>query len=105
MTSFSVSDGTIEKITCEYGSLFIGFVDWQEERWIITFDNVLGFKSIGAVGAEVSEMLVKDETPLSQELALIDSSEVGFNYCFISARDWNVVLTIVADGYTVKKRS
>ncbi|MDQ3203009.1 MAG: hypothetical protein M3Q94_12740 [Pseudomonadota bacterium] len=105
MTSFSVSDGTIEKITCEYGSISIEFVDWQEERWTITFENVLGFKSIGAVGAEVSEMLVKDETPFSQELALIDPSEVGFNYCFTSARDWNVVLIVVANGYTVKKCS
>lgn len=103
MTEFPVSDGTIEKITCERERIFIEFLDWQEERWIVTFENVLGFKSVGAVGAEVSEMFVKDVTSLSQELVLIDPSEVGFNYCFTCARECNVVLTIVAGGYTVKK--
>ncbi|MBK5552100.1 hypothetical protein JFU49_17725 [Pseudomonas sp. TH03] len=105
MTEFSVSDGTIEKIICERERIFIEFVDWQEERWLITFENVLGFKSVGAVGAEVSEMFVKDITPLSQELTVIDPLEVGVNYCFTCAREWNVILTIVADGYTVEKRS
>lgn len=64
MTEFQVSDGTIERITCERERIFIEFLDWQEERWIITFEDVLGFKSIGAVGAELSEILVKDVTPL-----------------------------------------
>ncbi|MBN3865439.1 hypothetical protein HCU66_24865 [Pseudomonas frederiksbergensis] len=105
MTEFQFSDGTIERITCEHERIFIEFLDWQEERWIITFENVLGFKSVGAVGAEVSEMFVKDVTPLSQELAVIDPSEVGFNYCFTCARDWNVVLTIVASEYTAEKCS
>ncbi|MHC8393739.1 hypothetical protein ACYZT8_08740 [Pseudomonas sp. LB3P93] len=103
MTKFPVSDGTIEKITCERERIFIAFLDWQEERWIITFENVLGFKSVGAVGAEVSEMFVKDVTPLSQELALIDPSEVGFSYCFTCARECNVILTIVASGYAAEK--
>lgn len=105
MTEFPVSDGTIERITCERERIFLDFLDWQEERWIITFENVLGFKSVGAVGMEVSEMFVKDVTPLSQELAVIGTSEVGINYCFTCARDWNVVLTIVASGYTAEKCS
>lgn len=103
MTGFPVSDGTIERITCEHERVFIEFLDWQEVRWIITFENVLGFKSVGAVGAEVSEMFVKDVTPLSQELTLIDPSDVGFNYCFTCARECNVILTIVASGYTAEK--
>lgn len=105
MTEFPVSDGTIEKITCERERIFIEFLDWREEHWIITFENILGFKSLGAVGAELSEMLVKDVTPLSQELASIDPSEVGLSYCFICAREWNVVLIIVASGYKAEKRA
>ncbi|MBK5397406.1 hypothetical protein JFU47_11930 [Pseudomonas sp. TH39(2020)] len=103
MTEFPVSDGTIEKITCERERIFLEFLDWREERWIITFENVLGFKSVGAVGAEVSEMFVRDVTSLSQELTLIDPSEAGLNYCFTCARDCNVILTIVASGYTAEK--
>jgi len=105
MTEFPVSDGTIEKITCERERIFIEFLDWQEKRWIITFENVLGFKSVGALGAEVAEMFVKDVTPLSQELAVIDPSGVGVNYCFTCAREWNVILIIVASGYTAEKCS
>jgi len=105
MTEFPVSDGTIEKIMCERERIFLEFLDWREERWIITFENVLGFKSVGAVGGEVSEMLVRDVTSLSQELILIDPSDVGINYCFTSARDCNVILTIVASGYTAEKYS
>ena len=48
-------------------------------------------------------MFVKDVTPLSQELALIEPLDVGFNYCFTYAREGNVILTIVASGYTAKK--
>ena len=103
MTEFPVSDGTIEKITCERERIFLEFLDWREERWIITFENVLGFKSVGAVGAEVSEMFVRDVTSLSHELNLIDPSEAGLNYCFTCARDCNVILTIVASGYTAEK--
>lgn len=105
MTEFPVSDGVIEKITCGRESLFIEFLDWQEERWIITFENVLGFKSVGAVGAEISEMFVKDVTPLSQELALNDPAKVAFSYCFTCAREWHVVLTVVANGYVAERRA
>lgn len=105
MTEFPVSDGTIKKITCERERIFIEFLDWQDEHWIITFENVLGFKSVGAVGAEISEMFVKDVAPLSQELALVDSSEVAFNYCFTCTREWHVILTVVASGYTAEKRA
>ncbi|MFS2068617.1 hypothetical protein ACEN9D_07665 [Pseudomonas sp. CT11-2] len=103
MTEFPVSDGTIEKITCEHDSLCIEFLDWQEELWEITFEHVLGVKSLGAVGTEVSEMFLENATSLSQELILIDASEIGTSYCFTSARDNNVVLTIVASGYAAKK--
>lgn len=103
MTEFAVSDGTIEKITCERESMFIEFLDWREGLWLITFNDVLGCKSVGAVGAEVSEMFVEDVTSLSQELALIDASEVGISYYFTCARDSHVVLTIVASGYTAEK--
>jgi hypothetical protein len=103
MTEFPVSDGTIEKMTCEHERVFLEFLDWQEKRWIITFENVLGVKSVGAIGAEISEMYVMDVTSLSQELLLIDSSEVGLNYCFTCARECNIVLIIVASGYTVEK--
>ncbi|MHC8410271.1 hypothetical protein ACYZTR_08905 [Pseudomonas sp. Hz4] len=103
MTKFPVSDGTIEKITCERESLCIELLDWQEELWKITFEDVLGFKSVGAVGTELSEMFVESATSLSQELVLINASEVGINYCFASARDNSVVLTIVASGYVAEK--
>lgn len=103
MTEFPVSDGTIKKITCERERVFIEFLDWQEGRWIITFENVLGVKAFGAVGTEVSEMFVKDVTPFSQELAVIDPSGSGINYCFTCARECNVILTIVASGYSAKK--
>ena len=103
MTEFPVSDGTIERITCEHERIFIEFLDWQEVRWIITFENVLGFKSVGAVGTEVSGMFVKDVITLSQEFALLEPLDVGINYCFSCARGCNVILTIVASGYTAEK--
>jgi hypothetical protein len=103
MIEFPVSDGTIEKMTCERERVLIEFLDWQEERWVIIFENVLGFKSVGAIGAEVSEFFVMDETPLSKELILIDSSGAGLSYCFTCARECNIVLIVVASGYTVEK--
>lgn len=48
---------------------------------------------------------MKDVTPLSQELALVDSSEVAFNYCFTCTQEWHVVLIVVASGYTAEKRA
>lgn len=96
MKKFSVLDGAVEKITCERERIFIEFLDWKNEPWIITFENVLGFRSVGALSAGLSEMFVKDVTSLSQELALINPSEVGISYCFTCARDWKVVLIIVA---------
>jgi uncharacterized protein CbrC (UPF0167 family) len=103
MTTFPVADGTIEKITCERESIFLEFLDWQKQRWLITFENVMGFSSVGAVGAETSEMFTENVTPLSTEVTKIDPSEVGTSYCFTSARGGDVILTIVANGYVAKK--
>lgn len=63
----------------------------------------MGFSSIGAVGAEISEMFTENVTPLSTEVTKIDPSEVGTSYCFTSARGGYVILTILAEGYTTKK--
>jgi len=101
--NFPVSDGIIEKITCERENLFLEFLDWQEQRWLITFENVMGFSGIGAVGAETSEIYIEHMTPLSIKVAMIDPSEVGTSYCFTSARGGDVILTILAEGYTAKK--
>ncbi|MEO4015045.1 hypothetical protein [Pseudomonas rossensis] len=103
MTVFPVSDGTIESITCEHENLFVEFLDWQEQLWMVTFQNVLAFKAIGAVGCEVSEMYEEDVTSLSEEVRALDASEVGTSYCFAAARDNNVILTIVASGYMAEK--
>ena len=104
------SDGTIEKITCEREHLFLEFLDWQEQRWIITFENVMGFSGIGAVGAETSEFFTEEMTTLSKEVITLskevitlDASEIGTSYCFTSARGGDVILTIVADSYVAKK--
>ncbi|MGF0242265.1 hypothetical protein ACQR3P_26455 [Rhodococcus sp. IEGM1300] len=103
MTKLAISDSTIEKITYSRDSVCVEILDWREELWSITFNNVSGCKSISAVGTELSDMYVEDVTALSKEVASFDASEVGASYCFTCAREGWVVLTIVASGYAIKK--
>lgn len=87
MTKLAISDSTIINITYSRNSVCVEILDWHEEFWSITFDNVSGCKSIGAVGTELSDMYVEDVTTLSKEVTSFDNSEVGVSYCFTCARE------------------
>ncbi|KAA0944620.1 MULTISPECIES: hypothetical protein [unclassified Pseudomonas] len=103
MKKFPVSDGTIEKITCNRNTLLMEFTDWQEQSWIISFQDLIAFQGIGAVGSEISEMYEASETSLSGEAMRVNSNETGKNYCFTSSRGGEVIFIVVAGDYDAEK--
>jgi len=98
MTLFSATDGTIQKIVSTPGKLSIDFIDWQEQRWTIFFEEAIAFQSIGAEGEEVSEISTIDTSFIN----LIDPKELNESsksYSFISAWSSNPVLIVIASNF------
>jgi uncharacterized protein CbrC (UPF0167 family) len=103
MTKFPVSDGTIEKITCLRNSLLMEFTDWQEKSWLITFENLIAFQGISAVGAEVCDMYEEKNSPLSKEAEWLELGEAGTSYSFTSSNGGEVIFVVVAGSYSAEE--
>lgn len=99
MDTLVFSDGTISGVMGRPGEVVVEFVDWQERRWSILFRGAIAYKSISSEGEEISDLLELKETDFSKEVDMVDGDK-GISYCFISAWSDDVVLTIIAEGYT-----
>ena len=102
MNIFSVSDGTIQKITSHPGKLSIEFKDWKEEVWILKFEDLVAFQSIGAEGEEIAEISMQD----SELIKMIDKNYLekeSKSYSFLCAWHQKPVLTIIASSFTQVK--
>jgi len=98
MNIFSVSDGTIQKITSHPGKLYIEFKDWKEEVWILTFEDLVAFQSIGAEGEEIAEISMQ-ESELINMIDKNDLEEQSKSYSFLCAWHQKPVLTIIASNF------
>ncbi|EZI25648.1 hypothetical protein PUN49_25020 [Pseudomonas extremaustralis] len=103
MTTFPVSDGTIEKVTCNRNTLIMEFTDWQEASWEITFNDLVAFQGIGAVGSEICDMYEEENSSLSQEATRLDPSETGKSYCFTASNGGEVIFQVIAGSYSAQK--
>ena len=100
MTKFPVSDGTIEKITCNRNTLLLEFTDWQEKSWLVTFEGLIAFQGVSAVGAEICDMYEEKTSFLSKEAERLELGETGISYCFTSRNGGEVIFIVVAGGYS-----
>lgn len=103
MSDFPISDGTIEKITCTRTTLLMEFTDWQEKSWEITFDDLIAFHGISAVGAEVCDMCEEPASSLSHEAERLGIDETGTSYSFTSSNSGEIIFVVVAGSYSARK--
>ena len=103
MKKFPVADGTIEKLICNRNTLIMEFTDWQERRWEITFNDLVAFQGIGAVGSEICDMYEEENSSLSQEATRLDPSETGKSYCFTASNGGEVIFQVIAGSYSAQK--
>lgn len=103
MTKFPVSDGTIEKVTCCRNTLLMEFTDWQEKSWVITFEGLIAFQGISAVGAEICDMYEEESSPLAKEAERLEIGETGTSYCFTSSNGGEVIFVVVAGSYRAEE--
>ncbi len=80
-----ISDGTIERLSATLQHIKINFRDWQENRWLIEFEDVEAYEDFGATGEELGE--------LRQE---VDVSAKQTRFIFCSAWSGNPVLSVDA---------
>jgi len=104
MTDFPISDGVIEKITCNRETLVMEFTDWQENSWEITFNNLIAFQGISAIGAEICDMYEDRSTSLSQEAERQGLGETGTSYSFTSSNGGEVIFVVVAGSYSALEK-
>lgn len=103
MTKFPVSDGTIEKVTCTRNALVMDFRDWKERLWKITFNELVAFQGIGAVGADICDMYEEKNSTLLQEAIRSEPSEIGKTFCFTASNGGEVIFQVVAGSYEAQK--
>jgi uncharacterized protein CbrC (UPF0167 family) len=103
MKKFPVADGTIEKLICNRNTLIMEFTDWQERRWEITFNDLVAFEGLGAVGTEICDMYEEENTWLSQEATRLEPGETGITYCFTSSNGGEKILLVVAGSYSAQE--
>lgn len=104
MTKFPVSDGTIEKVTCHRNALLMEFTDWQENSWLIIFEDLIAFQGINAIGAEVCDMYEQENSPLSNEVKRQEVDGVGISYCFTSSNGGDVIFEVIAGNYSAEQK-
>ncbi|MGE1156008.1 hypothetical protein [Pseudomonas kitaguniensis] len=103
VTKSPISDGKIEKLICTRNTLVVKFTDWQEKSWEITFDGLIAFHGICAVGAEICDMYEEKSSRLSQEAERQGLSETGTSYSFTSSNGGEVIFIVVAASYSARK--
>ncbi|WP_139833049.1 MULTISPECIES: hypothetical protein [unclassified Pseudomonas] len=98
MNEFSAIDGTIKKITSTPRKISVEFLDWKEQLWMLTFENVVSFLSSSAEGAEISEITINT----LETLKTTTTNEPTINlqtYTFLCAWHQIPALTVIASGF------
>ncbi|WP_242176616.1 MULTISPECIES: hypothetical protein [unclassified Pseudomonas] len=66
--NIQISKGTIEQVICKKNELLIIFTDEQDQSLLITFQELIAFKGVNAVGTKCEMHEKKDSSP-SQDTA------------------------------------
>ncbi|WP_414881169.1 hypothetical protein [Pseudomonas sp. IT-P2] len=98
MNDFSITDGTIQKITSLPGKLSIDFKDWKEDSWTLIFENLIAFQSIGAEGEEIAEISMQ-KSEFLENLDQDDLEQDSKSYSFLCAWYQKPVLIVIASSF------
>lgn len=105
LKELAFSDGSIEATRSSLNEFIVVFKDWQEKRWEISFENVIGVESFNVEGEEldgVFEETKSDFIDRSRKLAKEPDAPMKC-YAFRSAWNDEPLLRIVATSCEVKE--
>lgn len=102
-----ISDGKIINITSCLSGVKILFKDWKEQKWLITFYEVLSIQSMSVECEELSHLEITKEDNLkkdSMEYFLDENPDDYFCYSFYGVWINKALLKIIAtDSHDVTK--
>ncbi|HCR4018939.1 TPA: hypothetical protein OOF36_003220 [Morganella morganii] len=109
LSELSVSDGKIIKIESTTSDLKLFFIDWNENKWIITFHEVLSMQSMSIENEELSHVQRFENDTFKSITLEYYSDEVNerfYSYNFYGVWSDKALLKIIATSdYSINKCS
>jgi hypothetical protein len=99
--------GQIVKMISSKEDLRVYFKNWEEKKFIIIFEEVIGYVNYSAEGEDVAEVKSRDDDNFIKKV-LKETEEKDFRYsCYIFKSAWTDrdLLKVVCKGYLVKSGS
>jgi hypothetical protein len=103
--SFSVVDGSIQGISSRPGLLRVEFIDWQEQPWVLSFNDLVAFQSLGAEGSQIAELSTAAMPLLMAQVDPQELTSSPHSYSFICAWSARPVLSVIAGSYHCERAS
>jgi hypothetical protein len=93
-----ISDGEVTEVVIRGGGVVVRLQDWQGHLIAVTFDDVIAFEGIAAIGVDLSHVLESADDPLIQTACRQEGESPEGYFCFslISAWTDEPLLKIVA---------
>ena len=106
LEELNIADGRITEILSRPGIVIIKFMDWQEKKWNIIFDNVLALQCIGYENEDIAEVNNRCSDDFLAQVKKHEGEDEELEgvkcYSFISAWKNEAVLKIVASTTKVE---
>ena len=107
LNELNISDGKIINFNSSLLELKILLQDWQEQRWLITFKDVLSIQSMSVECEELSHVEILKEDNFKKYTLEYFADENSINYfCYNFYGVWSdrALLTIIAtNNYSISK--
>ncbi len=99
-----LADAKIKSIATKEGELIIEIEDYQENRFLVEFQDTVAFEAMSPVNEDLSHFIEQSESELlkSTRSNLKDLEPNLTTFEFFSAWDSRKVLSVVASGYTTE---
>lgn len=105
MNNLVINDGEIEKISSSPGMLKIIFRDWEENKWLLSIDELIAFESVGAEGETLGELVVMEDNDYKRKIIKLLPEEANLStsvFIFRSAWSDLPVLQVIGNSLNIE---
>jgi hypothetical protein len=100
-----LADSQVLGLASTVGELSVSLQDWQEQSFVITFIDVVGYEVIGVESEELSHGSVSTSDPLIEHMRTTAHADADGLWCFALWSAWNdaALLRVVARQYRIAR--
>jgi len=105
LDELTLADGHVDGIRSSLSEVIIDFTDWEERRWEIVFENVIGLEAFGIEGEELDRVEEREDKALMERSRKIAQEPDTPMRCYSFYSPWrdDCLLTIVASSCVVRR--